>query len=100
MERDSDFGGQFGARDKIGGVEKLIFAMNCARERFEREVHRQILPGCALDGTETRFWRAAQEDIIGRAEFQIAAVAEGGQVETVALKIVGQEYRAANFRVD
>src|SRR5580765_6474772 len=100
MERDGDLGGEFGARDKIGSVEELVVTMDCAGEGVEGKINRQLAPGSLLHRGKAPFRNTAKVNAVGRAEFQIAAIAEARNVETEAVRIIRQEGGTANFGVD
>ena len=100
MEGDGDLRREFGARDKIRCVEKLVVTMHCATEGVEGKIDWQLAPRSLLDRGKAPFRNAAKVNAVRRTEFQIAAVAEAGDVDAEAVKTVGQESGAANFRVD
>jgi len=88
VDGNSNLGRKFSARDEIRRIEELILAMNRSRKGVEGEIDWQLLPGSLLDGAEARLRIAAEIHAVLRAELQIAAIAEAGNVEAEAMEIM------------
>ena len=100
MEGDGNLGGELDLWNEIGSIEKRVVAMNCTSERFEGKVERKFTHGSVLHGGEAHLRRSAQNHAVFRIDLQVTAVIEAGDVETVAVKVIGEKNCAAHIGVD
>ena len=101
MQRHGHARREFDAGNGGGRVDDAVVAMQGAGERVETEIHRDIGQRSAIDGAEARFGRVAQRNAglhgIYREE---TVVVERGEIEAVAVEIVSEKNRAADFGID
>src|SRR6202008_1542411 len=66
MNRNGDFGSKLRAGHEIRRADEGVVAVNRSGERREREIDRQVAPGCLLHGPEAHLRRSSEKHAIGR----------------------------------